>query len=159
MHVILKEPLRKGKKLEIAKAELIEKGQDIALLAVGTMVEESQKMIEILKEKGYSPSIYNMRFVKPLDTKLLDELANSYKYVITLEEGSLNGGFGSGVVEYYQDTDQLSKIKLHRIGIEDRFIEHGTRPDLFKDMGLDYESLAINVENFVSQKASSGNAS
>lgn len=100
-----------------------------------------------------------MRFVKPLDTKLLDELAHKYKYIITLEEGSLNGGFGSGVVEYYQDTDQMGKFKIHRIGIEDRFVEHGTRPDLFIDMGLDFESLAKNIEAFVSQKASSGNAS
>jgi len=135
--------------LEVGKAETLIHGEDIAFLAVGTMVQESEKAIEILRKEGLNPSLYNMRFVKPIDEELLQLVARKYKYVLTLEEGSLQGGFGSAVVEYLMENDLATAIKIRRIGIPDRFVDHGTRPELFKDMGIDAGSIVEKVHQLI----------
>jgi 1-deoxy-D-xylulose-5-phosphate synthase len=138
--------------LEIGKAETIINGNEIAFLAVGTMVQESEKAISKLNELGLTPSLYNMRFVKPLDEQLLVKISKKYKYVLTLEEGTLQGGFGSAVMEYLSDNNLLHDIKLKRIGIEDRFIDHGTREELLKDMNIDSDTLVKTVQQMIGLK-------
>lgn len=133
--------------LEIGKAEKLVEGEDVALLAVGSMVEYSRKAIIDLESAGIKASLYNMRFVKPLDTAVLDEVAEKYSRIITLEENSLAGGFGSGVLEYFNDKNYKNDIL--RIGIPDKFIDHGTQAELHKILRMDAEGITSRVKEFV----------
>jgi 1-deoxy-D-xylulose-5-phosphate synthase len=136
-------------KLEIGKAEQLQDGEDVAILAIGSMVEEIQKALPELERRGVHPAVYNMRFVKPIDEALLTTLAAKFKFIITLEEGSEIGGFGSACVEYLADHNLLGHLHVKRMGIPDRYIPHGTRPELFVDMQLDANSLVERIEAFV----------
>jgi 1-deoxy-D-xylulose-5-phosphate synthase len=147
--VTLTEPLSKFNKLELGKAEALRDGETLAILAIGSMVEEIEKALPELEKRGLNPAIYNMRFVKPLDEELLRSLAEKFQYVITLEEGSEIGGFGSACVEYFAEHNLLNNLHVKRIGIPDRYVPHGTRPELFVDMGLDAASLVERIEAFV----------
>ena len=112
---------------------------------VGTYVfEANQKLRET---KNTSVSVINCRYIKPMDTKLIDELSNEHQHLITLEEGVAIGGFGSMVLDYVNSKD-LS-IKVHVRGIDDRFIEHGTRDELLADTGLDVDSVYNIIANLI----------
>jgi 1-deoxy-D-xylulose-5-phosphate synthase len=136
--------------IEIGKAEKIEDGTDTAFLAVGNMVNYSLKAKKILLEKGINPAIFNMKFIKPLDVKLLDEVANNYKNIITLEENSLVGGFGSGILEYLIDKNY--KNNFLRIGLPDKFVDHGTQSELHKLIKIDPIGISEKVELFLNQQ-------
>lgn len=133
--------------IEIGKAEKLVEGEDVALLAVGSMVEYSRKAIINLESEGIKASLYNMRFVKPLDTAVLDEVVKKYSKIITLEENSLAGGFGSGVLEYFNEKNYKNDIL--RIGIPDKFIDHGTQAELHKILRMDAEGITSRVKEFV----------
>lgn len=147
--VTLSKPLTEFNQLEIGKAEKLRDGESVAILAIGSMVEEIEKAIPELEKRGIHPAVYNMRFVKPLDEELLRELAANFQFVVTLEEGSEVGGFGSACVEFLMDENLHGNVQLKRIGIPDRYVTHGTRPELFKDMGIDAASLVERIEAFV----------
>jgi 1-deoxy-D-xylulose-5-phosphate synthase len=134
------------KELPIGIGEILREGADIALLAVGNMVEYSNIAADKLEEEGIHASIFNMRFVKPLDTKLLDEIHNSFDKIITLEENTIVGGFGSGVLEYFNEKNYKNNIL--RLGIPDKFIDHGTQLQLHKEVGLDPDSIFEKVKSF-----------
>ncbi len=136
--------------LEIGKGEQLTTGENVAILAVGSMVDSSLKANELLKQKGIDAQIYNMRFVKPLDTKLLDEVAQKFDKIITIEENSLPGGFGSAVVEYFNDNNYNKNIL--RIGIPDKFIDHGTQAELHKILKIDPEGIAERTISYLSDK-------
>lgn len=136
-------------RIEIGKSVTIKEGEHVAILALGTMIQEVEKTIPLLNADGIDPALINPRFVKPLDTEMLDDIAARYSVIITMEEGSVPGGFGSAVSEYYMDRGKHADIRILRIGIPDRFIPHGSRADLFKDMELDYESLHRRILAFV----------
>lgn len=139
--------LREGfQKVEIGTAETLEKGEDVALLAVGNMVEYTLKASEKLKEEGINSEVINMRFIKPLDTKLLDDIASRFDKVVTIEENSIVGGFGSGVVEYFNDKNY--KNDIIRIGIPDTFIDHGTQAELHNLIGIDANGIFEKVKVF-----------
>lgn len=130
-------------KLPIGRAEVLQAEGDIAFLAVGTMVEQAKKAAAILAEDGIKAAVVNMRFIKPLDRELLRGYAKSKKLLITAEENMLAGGFGSAVAEFLAD-EGLS-VPLLRFGLPDRFIEQGTRSELFELCGLQPAEMAEKV--------------
>jgi 1-deoxy-D-xylulose-5-phosphate synthase len=140
-------PVKEGFDLiEIGKSEKLEDGNDVALLALGSMVDYAQKASKLLSENSISGELINMRFAKPLDTQSLDGIAKKFKKVVTLEENSLAGGFGSAVSEYF--ADKKYKNDILRIGLPDYFIDHGTQEELHKLIGIDPASIAEKVKLF-----------
>lgn len=137
-------------KLEIGKSETLIEGEDVALLALGSMVNYSLKAAELLKAEGINVEVINMRFAKPLDTDMLDKVAAKFHKVITLEENNLPGGFGSGVAEYFVSKNY--KNDLHFIGLPDKFIDHGTQEELHHLLGIDPQGIANQIKDFVNNK-------
>jgi 1-deoxy-D-xylulose-5-phosphate synthase len=134
--------------LEWGTWEQLREGRDVALLAVGSMVDAARQAAEILAERGVEVSLINCRFVKPLDESMLESLAGRYSRLVTIEEGTLMGGFGSGVNDWLND-HQFRKIDLLRLGIPDHFIEHGNRDILLKLISLHPEGIADSVSTFL----------
>ncbi|MBR3722398.1 MAG: 1-deoxy-D-xylulose-5-phosphate synthase [Selenomonadaceae bacterium] len=132
--------------IPIGKAEILSDVGDIALLAVGTMVEEAKKARSILSKRGIFASVANMRFVKPFDKELLLNWSKNKRLFVTLEENALAGGFGSAVSEWMHDEN--INIPLLRFGIEDKFIIHASRSELFEMLGLTPEKIADRIEGF-----------
>ncbi|MGE5401075.1 MAG: 1-deoxy-D-xylulose-5-phosphate synthase [Ignavibacteriales bacterium] len=141
-------PLRKGfEAIPIGQGEVLRDGGDCVLLAVGSMVNNSIKAADKLSQEGIQCGIVNMRFVKPLDTKILDDVASKHKKIITLEENSVAGGFGSAVAEYFIDKNYKNDIL--RIALPDKFIEHGTQDELHHLIEMDSEGIASQVKLFL----------
>jgi len=136
------------KKLEIGKGELVQEGKDYALLAVGRMVGVAKIVREALKKEGLEGAVANMRFVKPLDEKLLLSIAAKTKVLVTLEENAVIGGFGSAVLEALQ-RQGVTDCAVKCLGIPDRFIEHG-KPQLQREMcGLEPAQVAETVRKML----------
>lgn len=135
--------------LPVGKAEVLQEEGNIAFLAVGTMVEKAKEAAAILKEEGIEAAVVNMRFIKPLDTELLGEMARTKRLLITAEENVLAGGFGSAVAEYL--ADHGLEVPLLRFGIPDRFIEQGTRRELLSLIGLQPDEMAERIRERLSQ--------
>ncbi len=138
------------KEIKIGSWEVLEEGRDIAVLATGKYVQRTLEVRNILKSRGLNITVVNARFIKPMDTQLLDSILKSHEYVFTMEDGVLNGGFGSSVVEYMTDKNYKNIIK--RFGIPDRFIEHGKTELLERDLGLLPEQLANQIEKEVEDR-------
>ena len=139
------------KLLPIGKAEEVRPGKDVAILALGPMVQTSLEAAEQLKEKGIDARVINARFAKPLDTGLLDQLADENIPLITVEEAAVIGGFGSAVLEYYQQKEiEMPKVKI--LGVPDIYVEHGSIDDQRREVGLTPEGIADTVNRFLSQK-------
>lgn len=136
--------------IEIGKAERLTEGKDVAILAIGSMVDYSLKAAEKLSLEGINCEVINMRFAKPLDTELLDDIAERHSRIITVEENSLPGGFGSAVVEYFIDNNYKNDIL--RIGLPDHFVDHGTQEELHHLLGIDPDGIAEKVKSFISSK-------
>ncbi|MFN3344612.1 MAG: 1-deoxy-D-xylulose-5-phosphate synthase [Chloroherpetonaceae bacterium] len=134
------------KQLEIGKGEVLRDGADIAILGIGVMTNNALKAAKLLEERGVSALVANMRFVKPLDTDLIDEVATRFERIVTIEENTIKGGFGSAVIEYLQEKGYSNKVCV--IGLPDRFIDHGSPAELHKEVGLDVESIAKRVLAF-----------
>lgn len=134
--------------LPIGRAEILSKGETVALLAIGSTVLPSIKAAGILKTRGFNPTVVNARFVKPLDGDILDSLARTHSYLITVEENVLAGGFGSAVMEYLSDHD-FHNIKIKRIGLPDTFIEHGPQSILRDKYGISADKIAETIANFI----------
>jgi 1-deoxy-D-xylulose-5-phosphate synthase len=103
------------------------------------------KAVESFGADASEVGVYDMRFIKPLDTALLDEVFKNYKSIVTVEDGSLNGGFGSAVLEYMADSGVALPVK--RIGIPDNFVEHGSPAELYNMLGMDVEGIANIIRN------------
>ena len=131
---------------EIGKAEKLSSGDDVAILAVGSMVEYSLRAAEELTNEGISCEVINMRFIKPLDYEMLDYVAGKFDKIITVEENSLTGGFGSGVLEYFAERNYKNDVV--RIGIPDNFVDHGTQAELHKLLGIDKDGIVKKVKIF-----------
>lgn len=133
--------------IEIGKAEKLIEGDDIAILALGSMVDYSLKAQKLLKEQGINSEIINMRFAKPLDNEMLDYVANKFQKIVTLEENNLPGGFGSAVAEYFMSKNYKNDIKM--IGLPDKFVDHGTQEELHHLLGIDPAGIAESVREFI----------
>ncbi len=132
--------------IEIGKSETVKEGDDIALLALGSMVNYAIIAAEKLSFEGINCEVINMRFAKPLDEDALNRVAEKYTKIVTLEENALAGGFGSAVVEYF--SDKGFKNDILRIGLPDKFIDHGTQTELHQLLGMDPESIVEKVKTF-----------
>ena len=136
--------------IEQGKSELIFEGQDVALLAVGNMVEEACRVYEMLEEKGFKITLVNARFVKPIDEEMLEKLALTHRAVVTLEEQIYSGSYGEAVAAYYMQHD-YQNLTVRSIAIGDRFVEHGDVADLRALLGLDAKSIAEVIEKLMKE--------
>jgi 1-deoxy-D-xylulose-5-phosphate synthase len=141
-------------KIRIGKAQTLHEGEDICIVAIGSMTKEALNCYDILEKQDISIGVVNARFIKPLDEDLLRGLARQYKYVITLEEGNLDCGFGSAILEFF-DKNNIN-VNVIRAGFPDTFIPHAKREDLFKMYGLDPQSLSERIANIVNKGVSVG---
>lgn len=132
------------KELEIGKGECVIKGENIAIISIGTPGNTAIQVAKDLKNDNIQISVYDMIFAKPLDLDLLFEIFNNHQHIITIEDNSLMGGFGSEIAEII--TDHKIDIELTRLGIPDKFIEHGCPADLIRDCGYDYTYLLSAVK-------------
>jgi 1-deoxy-D-xylulose-5-phosphate synthase len=130
--------------IEIGRAEILREGNDIAILAVGSMVYPSLKASEKLSSYGIDAMVVNMRFVKPLDEELLDYVFERFDKVVTVEENTIRGGFGSAVLEYAAMRG-VKNVKFLIHGIPDEFIEHGTQNELWRMLKLDPDGIVERI--------------
>lgn len=137
--------------LPIGKSERLQEGTDVDLWAVGTMVDTARKTAGLLKEQGISAGVVNARFVKPLDEEALDAASRKVKLIVTLEESALIGGFGEGVLDALNRRGRLQDCKVLNLGIPDKFVLHGKRELLLRDLGLDPQSVAETVNKELKQ--------
>jgi len=121
--------------ITIGRGRLLSEGTDIAILSIGAIGIKVIKAIEMLKEENISAAHYDARFLKPIDTELLHIIFRKYTKIITVENGTIVGGLGTAVVEFMAEYGYTAKVK--RLGIPDRFIEHGTQDELYKMCGFD----------------------
>ena len=133
--------------IAIGKAEVLTKGSDLLILAIGHIVQESLQACRILEKQNIHCTLVNCRFVKPLDTKLIVSLAQTIPCIMTVEENALQGGFGSAVLEMLSDCG-INPLKIKRIGIPDRFIEHGAASLLRDKYGLSAAGIASVAQTF-----------
>ena len=138
--------------LPIGKAEVLREGQDVSIWAIGSMVQSAAQAAEKLAEQGISAGVVNMRFVKPLDKDLLLVQAKEYGKIVTLEEGVLQGGVGSAVLEALNEAQLLTKCRVLALGIPDEFVLHGDKKLLMKDLGLDVETIADKIAALVKEE-------
>lgn len=136
--------------LDKGKAELIADGGDIALIAVGSMVYPAVEAAQKLASEKIDCTVVNARFIKPLDNELFLELAKAKKYIFTIEENVLTGGFGSAVLELFSDNDVSCKVK--RMGLPDVFIQQGSRGELLADNALTAEGIYNFVKKNINDK-------
>jgi 1-deoxy-D-xylulose-5-phosphate synthase len=126
--------------LEIGKAEVLEAGDEIAIIAAGNMVGPVLSAAVRLRDDGIRPYVINARFLKPLDEELILTIAEKTKKIVTVEENVLAGGFGSAVLECLNKAG-VSDVTVKRIGVDDEFVEHGSQSILRKKYGLDEEGI------------------
>ena len=136
--------------LTIGKAETIIKGKDVAIVAVGSMVQPATAVGQKL-----GATVVNLRFIKPLDEQLLLQLTASHRYLVTVEENAIEGGAGSAINEYLASANIA--IPVLNLGIPDRFIEQGTREECLTACGLDSSGIILAVNNFLSARHTCGN--
>lgn len=136
----------KREPIVMGKGEVLYSGKEIAILAVGSMVKTAVKVKEQLENQGLQPTIVNMRFVKPLDTQLLDEIVKTHSLVITMEENVKNGGFGEKILQYFNDKEYQVQVRI--VAIEDQFVSHGSVDDLMKHQNMDADSVTKRILNW-----------
>ena len=135
--------------LEIGKGKMISEGKNLAILNFGARLNECKKASEILKKKGITISIFDARFAKPLDEKLIVELASNHEAIITIEEGSI-GGFGSHVVKLLSDRGFFDKgLKFRSMIFPDKFLDQDTPDNMYKAAGLDSNGIVEKVESIL----------
>jgi 1-deoxy-D-xylulose-5-phosphate synthase len=133
--------------LEIGKGRIVRQGKQAAILCLGARLEECKKAAEILSSKGIELTIVDARFAKPLDEKLIMEVATSHEAVITIEEGSI-GGFGSHVAQLFSDRGVFDKgLKFRSMTLPDLFLDQDTPDAMYKKAGLDCNSIIEKIEN------------
>ena len=142
------------KKIEVGKGEVIKDGKDLAIIAFGSMVDPSMQAAAMLEEKGFSVAVINARFAKPIDKSLIMEYAKKTGCLITTEEHSVQGGFGSAVLEVLQNFDERIPLKTKCIGVPDVLIEHGATGLIKKDLKLDPEGMFETIYAFVNTTVS-----
>ena len=133
----------KVKELKIGKGEEVKEGEKIAILTIGHPGNFAKTALGQLEKKGISVGHYNMIFIKPLDEKLLHKVFKKYEAIITVEDGCLQGGFGSAILEFAADNNYKSNIS--RMGISDTFINHGTQEELWKECEINADSIVKKV--------------
>ncbi|NPA69164.1 MAG: 1-deoxy-D-xylulose-5-phosphate synthase [Chlorobi bacterium] len=137
------------KEIKVGKGRKIKEGNDIAVLSIGAIGNLVKELYEDFDKEKISVAHYDMRFVKPLDEEILHEVFKKFDKIITLEDGVIQGGFGSAVLEFKEEHNYTSKVK--RLGIPDTFIEHGTQRELYKICGYDTEGIFKTVKEMLNK--------
>ncbi len=135
------------KAIPVGQSRKLSEGNDLAILTIGTVGIQTGRAIKMLLKDGISTAHYDMRFVKPLDEEALHVVFRNFKRVITIEDGVLQGGFGSAVLEFMADNQYEAQLK--RIGLPDQFIDQGTPEELFRDYGIDQQGIYKSAKAFV----------
>lgn len=135
-------------KIEIGRGRKLKDGRDVAILSFGHPGNFAATAIRELRTEGIDPGHYDMRFAKPLDEQLLHEVCKKYSRILTVEDGSVKGGFGSAVLEFMAANNYTAKVKV--LGIPDRIVEHGTLKELHRECGYDAAGIAQAVRDLVS---------
>jgi 1-deoxy-D-xylulose-5-phosphate synthase len=135
------------KEIEIGKARKLNEGTDIAILSIGHVGNFVSEAIIRLEAENISVSHYDMIFVKPLDKECLHNVFKKYNYIVTIEDGTVVGGFGTGVIEFMCENGYKANVK--RLGIPDKFIDHGTQKELYKECGFDTDGICLAVKSLV----------
>jgi 1-deoxy-D-xylulose-5-phosphate synthase len=138
------------REIPIGKAEVLRQGNDVALLALGPMVQAALKAADKLAEQGIQARVINARFAKPLDEALLDQLAMERIPLITVEEACIIGGFGSAVLEYYA-AKEVRGMHVKLLGVPDCYVEHGTIEDQRRETGLQPDQIAEKVSTYLAR--------
>ncbi|MFO7982109.1 MAG: 1-deoxy-D-xylulose-5-phosphate synthase [Desulfuromonadales bacterium] len=140
---------RERETLEIGKGEKLRDGSDGVILAVGTMVKPALEAAEALAEEGVEIAVVDPRFIKPLDRDLLVDEGRRTKKVVTVEENVLQGGFGSAVLELFEQEGVANDVQVMRLGLPDAFIEQGTQKELRAAYGLDADGIGERIREFL----------
>jgi 1-deoxy-D-xylulose-5-phosphate synthase len=133
--------------IPVGKGRKLKDGSDIAILSIGHIGNIAANAIQKLEVEGVSVAHYDMRFVKPLDEELLHEIFSQHSKLITIEDGCVQGGFGSAILEFMADHGYNARVK--RLGIPDLYIEHGTQPELWRECGYDEEGVRLAALDFI----------
>ena len=133
----------KSPQIEFGKAHVLRKGQDVALFAVGTMVDTAEEVADVLETKGFSTAVINARFVKPLDEKVIFQFGGKVKLLVSLEENTIHGGFGSGVLESLSEKGMC--VPTLQIGVPDRFIAQGSPEEQRQATELSPEQISTRI--------------
>lgn len=149
-HGVLTDWKKPFSKVAIGKGQKLRGGSDLAILSLGPIGNEAARAIEELEKEHISVAHYDMRFLKPLDNMLLKEVFTNFDKVITVEDASIVGGLGSAVIEYMNDNNYRAKVI--RLGIPDRYIDHGTQEELYRECGYDAKGIAKTAHSMVSSK-------
>jgi 1-deoxy-D-xylulose-5-phosphate synthase len=135
------------KEIPVGKGRRVKNGTHAALLSIGHPGNFALEAAENLEKEGYSVAHYDMRFVKPLDEVLLHEVFSKFDKIITIEDGCIQGGMGSAVIEFMADNGYQAQVK--RLGIPDQFIEHGEQRELYAECGFDVAAISNTVLSMV----------
>jgi 1-deoxy-D-xylulose-5-phosphate synthase len=138
------------KEIEIGKGRKLRDGQDIAILSFGHPGNFAAAAIRDLKNDGLMPGHYDMRFAKPLDEALLHEACQRYEKLLTVEDGTIEGGFGSAILEFMNRHGYKNEVRI--LGIPDRLVEHGTPKELIRECGYDAEGIANTIREMMKEK-------
>lgn len=138
------------KKLAIGKGRIIKEGHDIAILTLGTVGNFAVEACKQLQNDMIDAAHFDFRFLKPLDTELLHRAFKQFRLIVTVEDGTISGGFGTAVTEFMADNGYNATIK--RLGIPDRFVEHGSLPELYRECGYDASGIVNTVKLMVGKK-------
>lgn len=144
-------------KLEVGVGRKLRDGDEIAILSIGHPGNFAENACEELLKQNIKVAHYNMLFIKPLDENIMHEVASKFKQIITIEDGTIVGGFGSACLEYLAQ-NEFTDIQVHMLGIPDRIVEHGKPSELFKECGYDKEAIVEKVRSMVSSKVSTETA-
>lgn len=141
-------PMRPMQSIEIGKSETLRTGSDVALIAIGNIVTKAEQAADLLAADGISAEVVNARFVKPLDTAMIDDIAKRVGRIITIEDGQIQGGFGSAVAEHIaQHHHEGVDLLMH--GIPDIYVDHGTQDELYAELRLDAKGIADVAKDFL----------
>jgi 1-deoxy-D-xylulose-5-phosphate synthase len=133
--------------IEIGKARQISEGDDLAILSIGYPGITVASVVSKLANENISIAHYDMRFVAPLDNEVLHSVFKKFKYIITVEDGVLKGGFGSAVIEFMCDKGFNAEVR--RLGVPDYFVEHGTQEELYRECGYDAEGIELAIREII----------
>jgi 1-deoxy-D-xylulose-5-phosphate synthase len=142
------------KEIKIGTGRKLKEGKDIAILSLGHPGNFAAAAIRDLKNDGLNPAHYDLRFVKPLDEKLLHEVFSQFSKIITVEDGTVKGGFGSAILEFMNEHNYNAELKI--LGIPDRLVEHGTPKELHQECHFDAQAIKETVLELMKGKISVG---
>ena len=135
-----KTPLRA---IPVGQGRIVREGEDVAILTIGAIGNYAVQACQILEKEGFNPAHYDMRFVKPLDEKLLLQLAADHSVFVSVEDNAIAGGAGSAINEFV--ASQHLSVRCLNLGLPDNFIKHGTQQEIYTELGLDSAGILSKI--------------